>query len=222
MDRLMASGRPAGALLNVAKARVVDRTDDEAVAPVLGKVALQAKVCIWDFQHLGVDAAMYVMTGGAALAECLVFKHEWTGICGVAFSTRSTGGLQNTLGEQALVVRAVWIMAVDAGHLAIRDRVAVRQGKLALDIEVALQAGGRVFTRIMDQVASAAFLRMQAAGTMAGLAAKLQAGLVINHQAGMDRVFNIPANVIVTETAVFATDKIRSGRLGNRKHRPVD
>jgi hypothetical protein len=46
----------------------------------------------------------------------------------------------------------MWIMAVNTGDQMLGNRVAVRQGKLTLHIEVALQAGFGRSTGIVDQM----------------------------------------------------------------------
>lgn len=218
----MASGRPAGALLYVSESSVIDRTDDEAVAPVLSEVALQTKIGVTDFQHLVIDAPMCVMTGATAIAHCFMFKHEWTSRSGMALRASTAGRSQDTFGEQGLVISTVGIMAIDTGHLAVGNRVTVGQSELALDLKVTLQAGCGVFTGIMDQVPTSTLFRVQAAGAMAGLAAKLKTGIVIDNKPGMNRVLHIPCHIVVAEAAIFAANKLRTGSPGNRKHRPVD
>ncbi len=221
MNGFVAAGRPASSLLNVPEARVVDAAYHDGIIAVFGEMALQTEIAIANGQHFVVHTAMGIVTGRAAFPHRLMLESKGTRLGRVAFRAGATLRSKDTFREQLLFIVTMGIMAIDAGNAALSNRMAVWQGKLALDIHVTLQAGGRAVSRIVNQVPSSTFHGMQAARSVAGLASVLHASLVINDEAGMYRVLHSPPDRIVAEAAVFATNKLRSGSLGNRKHRPV-
>lgn len=74
----------------------------------------------------------------------------------------------------------------------------MRQGELPLHIEMALQAGSRIATRIVNQMAALTLFRVKAPGSMASFTTILQTGFLVHDQAGMRRVAKIAAKVFMT------------------------
>ena len=102
----MASGRPAGALLQAAG--VIFTTDEDgSTRTLLLEVAFKAKVGIAHGEHLGVDAAMGGMADRASFLHCLVFKHVRPALGRVAFKTVFILGKQGgaAAGKHASLVR---------------------------------------------------------------------------------------------------------------------
>jgi hypothetical protein len=113
-------------------------------------------------------------------------------------------------------------MAIDASDFTLCDRMRMRQGELPLHLQMALQAGSRIATRIVNEVASLTLFRMQATWSMAGLAAILKTRFLVHDQTGMRRVVEIATKILMTKHAIFVSNKLGPRGLGNIKHRPVD
>ena len=106
MDGFVASGRPAGALLQASG--VIFATDEDcSTRSLLLEVAFEAKVGIAHGEHLGVDAAMGGMADGATFLHRLVFEYVRPALGRVAFKTVFVLGEQGgaAAGEHAPLVR---------------------------------------------------------------------------------------------------------------------
>jgi len=76
-------------------------------------------------------------------------------------------------------------MTVAAAYLPGQHRVTVREVELAALVEVALETGIRRLLRVDDRARASARLDVQAAGTVAVLAARIQGSRAVGDQAGM-------------------------------------
>ena len=157
VNRLMAAGCPTGTLLNKPESGVVDPADHEGIRTLLGEMALHAEVRIADLQQLVVHAAMRIVTNCAAFTHGFVFEDKGTGLGRMARHAGSDFRHEDSVGQKIGIRISMRIVAVHAGREILRNRVAVRQGKLALYFKVALQAGLGRAARIVDQVTPFAF-----------------------------------------------------------------
>lgn len=174
MDGGVAAGGPAGAAIN--ELGVVNFADEE-LARLIGRavhldVALETEIVVALGEELPVDGAVGVMAGGAAFAHGFVFVDEGTGLLAMTF-----GALLIDAGHGEAAGRfhdfvAVRIVALDTIHAAFDDRMMLRKVEQRVDVKMALETGGRVFTGIDDEFLSAtAELHVFAGGTVAGFAA---------------------------------------------------
>ena len=85
MHGFVASGCPTRALLHAH--RVIRPADQQTATRRLLKVTLQTKVRVAHRQHLGVDAAVRVVTSGAAFAHGFVLEHMRTALRRMALET---------------------------------------------------------------------------------------------------------------------------------------
>ena len=133
---------PTSALRQAIHTPLVDHSTDQDVTPLeLLEMAFQAEVGVADTEHLGVDAAMRAMAGGAAFAQRLVFEHERAPHSRMAFQTvllaRQQEGTASYVGD-TLVGR----VALDAGHSAFGHGVMIGKVKLAAHLRMAFVTEG--------------------------------------------------------------------------------
>lgn len=146
--------------------------DQNARCRLLLEVTLEAEGGAALGEHLAVHRTVGLVAGATALTNRLVFENERTHLRRVALPTGIT--LRGQLRAAAPDGRAlVGIVAITATHLALQDRMVVRQGKLAPLVEVAFEARLRIAARVQDVVTSPASLRVQAARAMTTFAAEL-------------------------------------------------
>ena len=116
---------------------------------------------------------MRVVANRAALAHCLVLKHNGPRLR--LMTGRATLILprhcQAALGFED--VSAVRVVAIHAIHIAFIDRMMLRQTELRLHIQMTLETGGGIFSRIDDKSGRAATPDMFAARTVARFATAL-------------------------------------------------
>ena len=114
---------------------------------------------------------MRVMTNGAAFPQSFVLKDKRAGLRRVALRAtliltrhgEPTRGLQN--------VTTVRVMAIHAIHVALDDRVMLRQGKFRMGIQVTLEQGFRILAGIDDKLGRTTGADVLAAGVVAGCTA---------------------------------------------------
>ena len=133
MHRFVAACRPATALLQ--SGGVVGAANQNRAARHLLEMAFETKVGIPHGQQLGVDAAMRRVTGGAAFAQRLVFKHIRSALGGMALQTVFILRTQHraAAGESNSLVRR---MTNNARHAAFGHGMMTGQFKLAAHIHV--------------------------------------------------------------------------------------
>jgi hypothetical protein len=108
------------------------------------------------------------MAGHATFAERFVLENEWASLRGV---TLETGFVLAQQGHPAAFERLrqacsapfdgvsfVRVMTVGATHFPFQDRMVMRQIEFRPDLQMALETGGRRFSRINDLGALAAAL----------------------------------------------------------------
>lgn len=91
----------------------------------------------------------------------------------------------------------VRVVAICAAYLAFQYWMMVRQIELSLLVEVALEASFRGFLRVYDGVGGAATLIVDAAGTVAALAAHFPGVFTARDQSGVVRRFEGAYNFLV-------------------------
>ena len=79
VDRFVAAGRPARALLE-ASGVIAIADEDFPVGGLLLEVTLEAEIGVALDEQLLVDRAVRRMAGDAALADRFVFKNKWTSL----------------------------------------------------------------------------------------------------------------------------------------------
>ena len=212
MDGGMAAGGPASALLEFGPMRHladVNLASAHARALDLG-VAPQAKIGIAVDQQLAIDGAVRTVANGAPFTQRFMLEHERLGLLPVTLRAvliqprhgQSGGGPEN--------VGAVRIVALHTIHAAFENGMVLGQAELAVDVEVALEAGGGIFARVDDEFAAAATgLDMLAARAVAGFAtalalehgvlhvdARVRAGGKVPHVGGMTIDASLVADIM--------------------------
>ena len=171
----MTAGRPAGAVTEKAGVVHVADKNDSSRGLNLG-MTFQAQVGIALDEHLGVNGAVRVVADRAAFAQRGVLENEGTGLFAMTLGAglvlprhgESPGGLHD--------VHSVRIVALDAVHFPLNDRVMLGEMKFSPGFLVTLETRFGIFAGIDDeffQSAAAGHRNVLAAGTMAGFAAAL-------------------------------------------------
>lgn len=171
----MASGRPAGAHseeYGVVRVADIDMAGRTAGFLRLG-MATEAKVRVVGYEQLFVDGTVRVMTRRAAFAQGLVLKNKGSSLRLVTPRATLILPRHSQAGLRFEDVAAVWIVAIHAIHVAFNDRMMLRQIEFSLRIQVALETGCWIFSRIDDEADRAAGPDMFAAGAVAGFATAL-------------------------------------------------
>ena len=151
----MASGTPAASLAQ--KLGMLGIADIHVATAALDlRVALEAQVGIALDQHFPIHGAVWVVTNRASFTQRLMLEDEWARLLPMALRAvlieprhgQPAAGLEN--------VAAMRIMALYAVHAALDHRMAPRQIEFSVSLQMALKAGGRIFSRIDDELATAA------------------------------------------------------------------
>ena len=119
------------------------------------RVTFEAKIVVALDEHFRVDRAVRLVTGRAALAQGLVFKHAWRGLLAVTLGARfvESGHGQTATGFHD--VHAVRVVALDAVHFPLKDRMMLWQMKLSVCRNVALETRFGLFAGVDDKLTSA-------------------------------------------------------------------
>lgn len=140
----MTAGRPAGA--EAQQRPVIDLADPDLTRGRLDLgMAFQAEVGVAFGDHLGVDRTVGRMAAGAAFAQRLVLEHERPGllaVAGGALVVQARHG-QVSAPRRLETLAPMRVVALDAVHLPLRNRMMLRQPELQLDVEMAGVARGR-------------------------------------------------------------------------------
>lgn len=221
MNRRVAAGGPAGANLQIGG--VIGVADIEMAGRNIGalilRVAAEAEIGIVGHQHLAVDGAVRGVANGAAFAEGAVLKNNGPGLLVMA---RGAGLILSRHRQSACRfknVAAMRIVAIHTVYMAFDDGVMVRQMQLCFDVQMAGEAGFRLFTRVDDESCRAARFRMSAAGTMTGFAAgKLGGGFAGNTKPRMGTAPKFPNDVSVAFRAGLVANEMRAGNGQRHDH----
>jgi hypothetical protein len=195
-------------------------------------MALQAKIIVPFNQHLGIDRAVRLMADSASFAQCFVFENERASLLAMALSAPFIQTSHHQSPAPLVNIHSVRIVTLGAIHFAFPDRVMLRQINFGMSLQMALQAGGRVVTRINDQpTAPPACRHMPAARTMACLAAgrPREAGpFKVHSSMGTGREYagnvgvtlrtNFVANEGSSRNGRWRDDSALHGRTGNQQN----
>lgn len=154
---------------------MVDVSDIDLAAsdarPLDLRMTSQAKVRIPLGQQLCVNGAMHAMAHRAAFAQGRVLENERAGLLPVTLSARFVGTRQRQPPGRLEDVQAVRIVALNAVHFLLEDRVMLRQMELGFDRPMTLKTGCGILAGINDELATPpAAGDVQAPGTVAGFA----------------------------------------------------
>lgn len=136
-------------------------------------VAAEAKVRVVVHQQFFIDGPVRVVTNRATLAQSFVLEDKGSCLRLVAAGTTLILPGHRQPACRLENVTAVWIVAIDAIHVAFSDRMMLRQIEFRLHVEVALETGRGIFSGIDDETGAAAGPDMFAAGPVAGFATAL-------------------------------------------------
>jgi hypothetical protein len=169
MNCLVAARAPATAALQ--ERRMVASSNQNYVwRGLLLEMAFEAKVLVSLHQHFIVHRPVRVVAGHAAFTNCLVFKYKGAALrdmaLGAGFVLRRHREWRSDC--RRTLVR---IVAVAATHLPMRYRVGMRKIEAALHLQMTIETHFRRPLGIDNGVSRAAALGVQAARTMATLAA---------------------------------------------------
>ena len=215
----MATRRPAGAITDEIGMVLVADADDSGRRLNLG-VASQAEIGIGLGEHFGVDRAVRIVAGRAALAHRGVLIHHRFGLLPVALGARFIQSRHRQTPGGFHDVHAVGVMALDAVHLAFDDRMMLGKMEFRARGQVALEAAFRVLAGIDDEFLAATAARHRdvfAGGSVAGFAAVLAGHLgFVQMQPRVRAGGEGTRNVRVTIHAGFVPRESRPFDLRNR------
>jgi hypothetical protein len=131
-------------------------------------VAPEAQVRIALGEQFGVDAAVRIMASRAAFAQRWMLKDEGPGLFAVALGAGFIQARHRQATGRFEDVAAMGIVALDAVHLLLQNRVVLGELEFRLFLAMALEAGGRVFPGVADKLAPPAAARhVEARGSVA-------------------------------------------------------
>lgn len=225
----MASGCPAGAPRNQ-WSMVTSTNHDPTRTRLLLEVAFQAEIGVPFGEHLGIDRTMRLVAGSATLPRRFMLENEGATLGLMAPNAGLVAAMGGGCGPGQCPA-LVRMMAVTAGHLAIFNRVMVRQLKLPPFIQMALETGLGRFAGIDNGISGAAGFSMETAGSVAGFTAHVFAVFTLRHQFGMISGDKILHQLFMTLGAVLRPHEggprntgrsnhgSGQGRAGDRNHR---
>ena len=130
---------------------MIHLTDEHPIGTGLHlRMATQTEVGITLHQHAAVYRAVWVVTGHAPLAQCLVLEDVRPGLLLVATDANGISLLRAQSAGDLVNVSTVRLVAVDTGHLPLEDAMMVRQGEFAVGRHVALETSLRIGAGIHD------------------------------------------------------------------------
>jgi hypothetical protein len=134
-------------------------------------MAFQAEIIVSLDQHFGIDRAMRLMADRAAFAERLVFESMNLRLFPVTLRTRLIEAPHGQTASWLHDVHPVRVVALHAIHLSFEHRVMLGQIEFSVRLQMAIEAGRRIFAGIMNEPSPAADGHMPAARTVTRFAA---------------------------------------------------
>ena len=188
---------------------------------LLLEMALQAKGLIARDQHALVDRTVRLVAGRASFAQGFVFEHKRAELHRVAFAAGFVFRHQRraTALEGVSFVRLVAIAAMD---LPFKERVMMREVELPLLVQVTLETGFGRFVRIHNGAARAAGLIVNAAWSVARLAANVRGVGARRFESRVCRGLEIPDDLIVALGAGLRSHEFGARYIRWRQHGPAD
>ena len=136
-------------------------------------VAAHTKIRIAFNEHFLVDRTVRAMTDDAAFAHRRMRENEWPGLVAMTLRTAFILPRHGQSARRFENVASVWIVALHAVHVALDDRMVMRQIKFRVNVKVALKTGSGVFARVDDEIGTPrldVFAARPVTGFAAGLA----------------------------------------------------
>jgi hypothetical protein len=184
MNSRVAAGGPASAHLQ--EAAVIDVADVDLPWRHAGtghlRMAAQANVWITLREHFTVHRTVRVVAGHTTFAHRRMLKDDRACLFPMTLRAAFIEAGHGKSARRFEDVAAVGIVALDAIHPAFKNRMMVRQLEIALDCQMALQAGRRILAGVDDELESAARFNVFAAGSVT----RFTSGIVFSHAGCMN------------------------------------
>ena len=183
------------------------------------RMTAQAKIGIIIEEQFLIDGTVGAMANRAAFPQGFMFKNK-----GPSLGLMTLGATLVLQGHRQPAgrledVAAMRIVAIHATHVAFNYRVMMRQIKFRLRIEVALEAGLRIFARVNDEFRRATGTDVFAARTVAGFATALaRHRRVFKMQSGVRAGRKFPDDVRMTIGACMVADEMSAGNFQRCHH----
>jgi hypothetical protein len=171
-------------------------------------MAAQAEIIVALDKHLFINRTVRLMADDTAFAHGRVLEDKRTGLLLMALRASPVFAGERDFARGFHYIHAVWVVALDAVHPALDDRVMLREVELGLGFKMALEAGSGIAARIdYKLIVTAPGGDMQAAGAMTGLATLLaRESSLVEMQARVGTLGECAGNVRVTIGANAVAD----------------
>lgn len=183
-------------------------------------MAFQAEIVVPIIQHFRVDRTVRLMTNGAAFAHRLVLEDNRLRLLAMASSTGFILPHHRQTSSGFLYVAPMRIMALDAIHMALGQRMMLGELEVGVDVLMATVASFRISPRIVNESSPApAGLDMPAARPVARLTTgSTRRPIMIQMHPGMDIVRKLLRDDTVAFNARLVADKCRALNHRWRSH----
>ena len=183
-------------------------------------MAFQAEIVVPIIQHFRVDRTVRLMTNSAAFAHRLVLEDNRLRLLAMTSGTGFILPHHRQTASGFLHVAPMRIMALDAIHLALGQRMMLGELEVRVDILVATEAGLRISPRVVNESSpAAAGLDVLAAGPVARLATgSTRRAVAIQVHPRMDIVRKLLRDDSVAFNARLVADKCRALNHRWRSH----
>jgi hypothetical protein len=130
----------------------VDNVPDQNVGALLQLcVTLKAEIGVPLDQHFGINRAVGIMANSAAFAECLVLKNKRPGLLLMALGAALIQACHGKPARRFHNVHPVRIMALDAVHFPLNDRMMLGEAEFRAGFQMTLETGIGISARINDE-----------------------------------------------------------------------
>ena len=177
-------------------------------------MAAQAKIGIIFDEHLLVNGAMRVVADDAALTHRFMLEHKRTGLRFMALSAALVLLRHGQAAFRFKNVASVRVVAIHTTHVAFDDGMMLRQVEFGLHVNMALEAGIGIFTRIDDELSRATGADMFAAWPVTGFTTAFAGhGGIFDVKPGMRARGEFSDDVRMAIRTRFIADVMRAGNL---------
>lgn len=118
------------------------------------RMAFEAEVIVPLHEHLSIDGAVRLMTRHTAVAQRRVLERMWFRLLPMALRARFIGSCHRQSTRGLHDVHAVRVVALHTVHFPLGHGVMLREVELHVSLQMAGEAGGGVFARIDDELAT--------------------------------------------------------------------
>ena len=119
-------------------------------------MTLEAKIRIIVDEKLAIDRSVRVVAHGATFPQCFVLENKRPRLLAMALSAGLITASHCQPAGRFEYIGRVRIVTLNTIHPALNQRVVLRQVKFGSGLQVALETGGRIVSRVEDELASAA------------------------------------------------------------------